>query len=79
MSLESDFLENKKNALQKLDKAKIENKVDIGILPILDIINSLNEYYTTSSCFGRIVLLELPVIGDKKNAKFIGKWHRTIK
>lgn len=78
MSLESDFLGNKKNALQKLDKAKIENKADIDILPILDIINSSDDYFTSSSCYGRIVLLELPVIGDKKNAKFIGKWHRTI-
>ena len=78
MSLETDFLENKKNALQKLKIARSENKVDIDILSILDIINSSNEYYTTSSCFGRIALLELPVIGDKKNAKFIGKWHRTI-
>lgn len=78
MSVESNFLENKKNALQKLKIARSENKVDIGILPILDIINSSDDYYTSSSCFGRIVLLELPVIGDKKNAKFIGKWHRTI-
>jgi len=78
MSLESDFLGNKKNALQKLKIARSENKVDIDILPVIDILNSSNEYYTTSSCFGRIVLLELPVIGDKKNAKFIGKWHRTI-
>ena len=29
-------------------------------------------------CAGRIVLLELPSIGDKKNAKFLGKWHKTI-
>ncbi len=52
--------------------------MDVGILPILDIINSSDDYFTSSSCFGRIVLLELPVIGDKKNAKFVGKWHRTI-
>ena len=78
MSAESDFLENKKNALQKLDKARNEGKADLDILPVLDIINSSDDYFTSSSCYGRIVLLELPVIGDKKNAKFIGKWHRTI-
>lgn len=73
-----DFIENKKHKMQKLETAKKENKVDAGIIPILDIINSCDEYYTSSSCFGRIVLLELPELGDKKNAKWLGKWHRKI-
>ena len=78
MSLEKDFLDGKKIALEKLSKAKNEEKVDEKILPILDIINRSDDYYTSSSCAGRIVLLEIPGIGDKKNAKFLGKWHRTI-
>lgn len=76
---ERDFLENKKIALKKLEKAKNEKQVDEGIIRILDIINKTDNYYTSSSCFGRIVLLEIPRIGDKKNAKFLGKWHRKIK
>ena len=79
MNLEKDFLDGKKIALEKLSKAKNENKADKKILPILDIINRSDDYYTSSSCAGRIVLLEIPGIGDKKNAKFLGKWHRTIK
>ena len=75
---ERDFIENKKTALKKLEKAKTENKVDEGIIPVLDLINSYDEYFSSSSCFGRTVLLELPSIGDKKNAKFLGKWHRTV-
>jgi len=75
---ERDFLENKKTALEKLEKAKKDNLVDEGIIPIIDIINEFDDYFTSSSCFGRIVLLQLPVIGDKKNAEFIGKWHRSI-
>ena len=78
MSAGSDFLEHKKNALKKLNKAKNENLVDKDIIPILDIINDLDDYYTSSSCYGRIVLLEIPEIGDKKNAVFLGKWHRKI-
>ena len=78
MNIERDFLEGKKVALEKLKKAKIENKVDTGIEPILNIINKSDDYYTSSSCYGRIVLLEIPNIGDKKRAKFLGKWHRTI-
>jgi tRNA wybutosine-synthesizing protein 3 len=71
-----DFFENKKQILKKLEEAKKENLVDQGIIPILDIINKSDDYYTSSSCFGRITLLELPQIGDKKNAVFLGRWHR---
>ncbi|EMR74391.1 hypothetical protein MBGDN05_00177 [Thermoplasmatales archaeon SCGC AB-539-N05] len=78
MSLEKYFLEHKKNALQKLEKAIDEKEVDTDILSILNLINASDEYYTSSSCTGRIVLLEIPNIGDKKGAKFLGKWHRII-
>lgn len=78
MNTERDFLDNKKNALSKLKKAQKENKVDPGILSILNVINNSEDYYTSSSCYGRTVLLEIPNIGNKKAAKFLGKWHRTI-
>ena len=78
MSKEKDFLDGKKSALEKLTKAISANQVDSGILPILNIINNSDKYYTTSSCFGRIVILEIPTIGNKKEAKSLGKWHRAI-
>jgi len=76
--IERDFLTGKKRALQKLNQAIGENKVDKTVLPLLTIINESTCYYTSSSCAGRIVLLQLPQIGDKQNAQFLGKWHRTI-
>lgn len=78
MNVGKYFLDGKKIALGKLAKAKKEHLVDEKILPILDIINSSDNYYTSSSCAGRIVLLEIPSIGDKKNAIFLGKWHQKI-
>ena len=75
---ERDFLKNKRQALEKLEYAKKEGLVDTGIISIIDLINSYDDYYTSSSCYGRIVLLEIPEIGDKKNAKWLGKWHRKI-
>jgi tRNA wybutosine-synthesizing protein 3 len=78
MNLEQDFLEGKKSALKKLEKACSSGEVDSGILAILDIINRTDDHFTSSSCFGRIVVLEIPVIGDKKNANFLGKWHREV-
>ena len=72
------FLKSKEKALNSLIKAKNEKKLDEDIEDIINIINSNKEYFTTSCCSGRIVLLEIPEIGDKKAAKFIGKWHRKI-
>lgn len=79
MTSEREFIENKTNALKKFKKALDEKKVDKGISPILNIINKSENYYTSSSCFGRIVLLEIPEIGNKKEAEFLGKWHRKIR
>lgn len=76
--IEKEFIDGKKNALSKLEKAKVEDLVDKGILSTLDLINNYEDYYTSSSCFGRILLLEIPKIGDKKKAKFLGKWHKKI-
>lgn len=76
--IKKEFLDAKEKALISLEKACIEKKADKEILPILSLINDSEECYTSSSCAGRIVLLEIPSIGDKKRAKFLGKWHRTI-
>ena len=72
------FLKSKDNALKKLNKAINENKLDKKIKYIINLINSNNNYFTSSSCSGRIVIIEIPEIGDKKQAKFLGKWHREI-
>jgi tRNA wybutosine-synthesizing protein 3 len=79
MLVDKEFLESKEKALDSLRIAKIDNKVDKKILSILDLINDSDEFFTSSSCAGRIVLLEIPKIGDKRNAKFVGIWHRKIK
>jgi len=60
---QEQFKLNKRNALSKLDKSK-KGEIDDGIKQLLGIINSSSSYFTTSSCSGRIVLLE---IGSAKN------------
>jgi tRNA wybutosine-synthesizing protein 3 len=73
-----EFLGAKESALKSLEDACAEQKVDEGVLQILDLINGIEGYYTSSSCAGRIVLLQIPQIGDKRGATFLGVWHRTI-
>ena len=79
MNVEQDFNEGKKSAIKKLEKAHDAGEVDKGILPILNIINKSENYYTSSSCFGRIVVLEIPDIGDKKNAEFLGLIKKLLR
>lgn len=73
-----EFMDAKENALKSLTEACGQGNVDEGALPLLSIINKIDGLYTSSSCAGRIVLLEIPRIGDKKGATFLGVWHRTI-
>jgi len=70
-----EFMDAKENALKSLNEACDQEKVDEGALPLLSIINKIDGLYTSSSCAGRIVLLEIPHIGDKKGARFLGVWH----
>jgi tRNA wybutosine-synthesizing protein 3 len=72
------FINLKNKALNKLNSAMNENKVDKRIKKIINLINSNEYFYTSSSCAGRIVIIELPELGDKIKAKFLGKWHRKI-
>jgi tRNA wybutosine-synthesizing protein 3 len=75
---QKEYLDAKESALQSLQDAYVKQKVDEGISETLDSINRIKGFYTSSSCAGRIVLLEIPQIGDKRGATFLGVWHRTI-
>ena len=76
--VKSSFDQYKERAMASLRQA-IENKeVDEPILPYLNIINSYDSFYTTSSCYGRITLDLTPVNENKKDHSWLGKWHRVV-
>jgi len=68
------FEAQKKKALERL---RIRG-ADEEIAGIIEKINSFDDFFTTSSCSGRIALICIPEIGAKREAKFIGKWHRPV-
>ena len=72
------FLQARGKALKSLERALEEGQVDERVKPIVEKINSISDYFTTSSCSGRIVVLEAPSFGRKRKAKFLGKWHRKV-
>jgi len=71
------FDEDKKKTLKKFQKAIKNEEVDEAILPLLRKINSLRDFYTTSSCAGRVILLH--EFGDRKNKhEFVIKEHNKV-
>lgn len=72
------FFKLRENALKTLEKAMKEDKVDEDMIDILKMINEKADLFTTSSCSGRIVLMEVPHPGAKPGARFLGKWHEGV-
>lgn len=70
---------SKKQALRKLNAAVTAGEADEKALPLIRKINASQEYYTTSSCAGRIALIGLAKFGSKKDSGFLGRWHGPAK
>ncbi len=73
-----NFKRFKTKAMRKYKQALESNLVDEDAKPINNIINKNKNYYTTSSCAGRITLDGYNGEENKKIHTWIAKWHRTI-
>lgn len=67
-----NFYDRKKKQLGKKDKSSI-GEIDKPILKLVNLINSKKEFYTTSSCAGRITLLK--DMEKKQNGLFLFRTH----
>lgn len=72
------FLQAKEHAMTRLQEAVENGEVDKQALPVLERLNALQDFYTTSSCSGRIVVMEVPAVGDKKDARFLAAWDGKV-
>lgn len=70
-----NFQNEKKQILSKPDKSSA-GETDRAILPLVKTINSLENYFTTSSCAGRIILIKEK--GRKQKAGFLFRSHEPI-
>ena len=68
------FEVEKRRALERLHK----EGADDDIAGLIELLNGFDEYFTTSSCSGRIILICIPEVGAKEEAEFIAKWHRKV-
>ena len=71
------FSEKKARTLGKEDSSK-KGSVDRAIKPLLDRINSMDNFYTTSSCAGRIDLLKLSEKRRKDQSEWLYITHEKV-
>ena len=59
-----------------MEEAEGKGEVDEPALGLIRKINGQKDMFTSSSCWGRIMLIDFA--GEKGVSKFRGKWHRTV-
>ncbi len=53
-------------------------RVDPDVVWLVHLINLLPDYYTTSSCSGRIQLASTRLPGEKFRMRVVAKWHHPV-
>ena len=76
----SYFDRSKKSVLDKLFKPDKSRKgdVDVDAVPVIDVLNSLDDFYTTSSCGGRISLFYESLSRKKKDSGWLFVKHGLV-
>jgi len=61
------------------EKAKKDGRMDKDFIPLCNFLTKSKNYFSTSSCAGRITLVGLDMKESKKESAFHRKWHRKVK
>ena len=75
----SRFLMTKEHHKDTYLEAKAIGRMDNDFIPLCDYIIKTKNYFTSSSCAGRIALIGLGEEETKQESAFYRKWHRTVK
>ena len=73
-----NFEKEKKDFLAKKDKSR-KGSIDNKIKKLVNKINSFKDFYTTSSCSGRILLLAIPKSNKKNEVQYLFRSHKKTK
>lgn len=76
---QTKFNEIKKHNHATLYQAMKDQKADLPIMKLCKMVDRKKHYFTSSSCSGRILLLQLDEDEHKRPGGFLVKWHRTVK
>ncbi|MFA4907935.1 MAG: hypothetical protein WC602_06695 [archaeon] len=72
------FMMVKERHRRTMLRAIADGKADRQVIPLLKFIASSRDFFTSSSCSGRILLLKLDSKGSKAESAFIERWHRQV-
>ena len=75
----SRFDMTKKHHKETYEEAKAIGRMDEDFIPLCDYVIKTKNYFTSSSCAGRIALIGLGEEETKQESAFYRKWHRTVK
>ena len=69
----------KKHHKETYEEAKKMGRMNEDFIPFCNYIVKTKNYFTSSSCAGRIALIGLNEEEKKQESAFYRKWHRTVK
>ncbi|MGC9050816.1 tRNA-wybutosine modification methyltransferase TYW3 [Pyrobaculum sp.] len=74
------FEARKKAFVERLEREALQDRVDGDILPLLRLLNTHPDIYTTSSCSGRIMVAEAvrPSYSKGRGFRPVAKWHHPV-
>jgi tRNA wybutosine-synthesizing protein 3 len=74
------FEARKKAFIERLEREALQERVDGDILPLLRLLNTHLDIYTTSSCSGRIMVAEAvrPSYSKGRGFRPVAKWHHPV-
>ncbi|HLD58810.1 MAG TPA: hypothetical protein VI977_04190 [archaeon] len=76
---ETRFLMTKKRHAETFAKAVQEGKADEALIPLCSFVAKTKNFFTSSCCSGRILLLQMSKDEKKLGTKFHRKWHNVVK
>ena len=73
-----EFIERKKEFLERIERDREIGYLDPGIEPLLKTINSREKSYTTSSCSGRVTVIDSPKPWIRGESEVVFKKHARV-
>jgi tRNA wybutosine-synthesizing protein 3 len=74
----SRFYMTKQHHKNTYNEAKTIGRMDFDLIPLCDYVLTTKNYFTSSSCSGRIALIGLGKKETKQESAFYRKWHRIV-
>jgi len=74
----SRFFMTKKHHSETYKEAKKLGRMDEDFISLCDYVEKTKNYFTSSSCAGRIALIGLAEEETKQESAFYRKWHRKV-